>query len=58
MMRSKLLYAALGAAMLGSLAGCVVAPAPGYVRPVAYRVGPHWVPRHWNGWRWMPGHWG
>ena len=46
---------AVSVAVLASLAGCIVAPAPGYVQPVAY--GAHWVPAHWNGFRWVRGHW-
>ncbi len=45
---------ALCGLVLGSAAGCVVAPVPtrvGYYHPGI------WVPAHWNGWHWVRGHW-
>lgn len=45
---------ALCGLVLGSAAGCVVAPVPariGYYHPGV------WVAPHWNGWRWVRGHW-
>ena len=50
----RVLRLAVCGVLLGTAAGCVIAPPParvGYYHPGV------WVPAHWNGWRWIPGHW-